>query len=453
MNEPVPSDARTTAPEHEPVAVVGLACRLPGADSPAAFWTLLTRGDSAVVDTPEDRRTGAPHDGFAMPGGGFAPHRGGYLSAPAEFDAAFFGISPREADAMDPQARLCLELGWEAMEDAGIPADAAPRSTAVFIGADVCDYADVVGRQGPDTVGHHTLTGLNRALIANRLSYALGVNGPSMTVDSAQSSSLVAVQQACDSLRLGTCELALAGGVHLNLSPESTRAAAQFGALSPDGACHTFDARANGYVRGEGAGLVVLKPLSRALADGDHVYAVIRGGATNSDGDGSGGGLTVPDADAQQAVLRSAYHRAGVDPGRVGYVELHGTGTRVGDPVEASALGAVLGTAANRTSALAVGSVKTNIGHLEGAAGIAGLLKTVLCLDRGQLVPTPGYREPNPAIDLERLNLRVQSQHTPWAPAGPGRPLRAGVSSFGMGGSNAHLVLEQAAPRPAAPPC
>ncbi|MFJ3894659.1 type I polyketide synthase [Streptomyces sp. NPDC090083] len=443
MNEPVPNAVRNTAPDHEPVAVVGLSCRFPGADDPAAYWELLTAGRSAVTDLPADRRAGVPADGWPTPHGGTAPLRGGYISAPADFDAAFFGISPREADAMDPQARLALELGWEALEQAGIPVAAAPRSTAVYLGADVCDYADVV-RDAGQGAGHHTLTGLNRSLIANRLSYALGAGGTSMTVDSAQSSSLVAVQLACDSLRRGDCELALAGGVHLNLSPQSSLAAAQFGALSPDGACHTFDARANGYVRGEGGGVVVLKLLSRAIVDGDHIHAVIRGGALNNDGTGTS--ITTPDADAQAAVLRTACLRAGVDPGDIGYVELHGTGTRVGDPVEAAALGAVLGTAKGRRAPLAVGSVKTNIGHLEGAAGIAGLLKTVLCLSHRHLVPTLNHDEPNPAIDLDGLGLRVHRETAAWTPDVPGTPLRAGVSSFGMGGTNAHLVLEEAPP-------
>ncbi|MDQ0957045.1 acyl transferase domain-containing protein/acyl carrier protein [Streptomyces sp. B4I13] len=441
MNQPVPTAARNTAPGHEPVAVVGLACRLPGADDPAAYWELLAAGRSAVTDTPQDRRTGVPAQGWPTPHGGTAPLRGGYISAPADFDAAFFGISPREADAMDPQARLALELGWEALEHAGVPVTAALRAVAVYVGADGCDYADVVRDAGQGT-GHHTLTGLHRSLIANRLSYALGVSGPSVTVDSAQSSSLVAVQLACDSLRLGDCDLALAGGVHLNLSPRSSLAAAQFGALSPDGACHTFDARANGYVRGEGGGIVVLKLLSRAVADRDHIHAVIRGGALNNDGAGTS--ITTPDADAQAAVLRTACLRAGVDPAGIGYVELHGTGTRVGDPVEAAALGAVLGTADGRRAPLAVGSVKTNIGHLEGAAGIAGLLKTVLCLSHRQLVPSLNHDEPNPAIDLDGLGLRVHRDTTDWAPAAPGDPLRAGVSSFGMGGTNVHLVLEEA---------
>ncbi|MFI1671890.1 beta-ketoacyl synthase N-terminal-like domain-containing protein, partial [Streptomyces sp. NPDC020598] len=449
MNQPVPTAVRNTAPGQEPVAVVGLACRLPGADDPAAYWELLAAGRTAVTDTPQDRRTGVPAQGWPTPHGGTAPLRGGYVGAPADFDAAFFGISPREADAMDPQARLALELGWEALEHAGVPVTPALRAVAVYLGVDGCDYADVVRDAGQGT-GHHTLTGLHRSLIANRLSYALGVSGPSVTVDSAQSSSLVAVQLACDSLRLGDCDLALAGGVHLNLSPQSSLAAAQFGALSPDGACRTFDARANGYVRGEGGGIVVLKLLSRAVADGDHIHAVIRGGALNNDGAGTS--ITTPDADAQAAVLRTACLRAGVDPAGIGYVELHGTGTRVGDPVEAAALGAVLGTADGRRAPLAVGSVKTNIGHLEGAAGIAGLLKTVLCLSHRRLVPSLNHDEPNPAIDLDGLGLHVQRDTVAWAPAAPGDPLRAGVSSFGMGGTNVHLVLEEAPEADMSPP-
>ncbi|MGW0681602.1 beta-ketoacyl synthase N-terminal-like domain-containing protein, partial [Streptomyces sp. NPDC002767] len=451
MNEPVPADARTTVSAHEPVAVVGLACRLPGASGPDAYWKLLADGRSAITDAPADRRTGAPHDdAFTTGRGTTIPYRGGFIDAPADFDAAFFGISPREAEAMDPQARLVLELGWEALEHAALPVTGLPHATGVFVGADVSDYAALVHQQGSEAVGHHTATGLNRGLIAGRLSYALGVSGPSLTVDSAQSSSLVAVQLACDSLRGGDCELALAGGVHLNLTPDSTLALAEFGGLSPDGLCHTFDARANGFVRGEGAGFVVLKPLSRALADDDRIHAVIRGGAVNNDG--TGASLTTPDAAAQEAAIRSACARAGVAPASIDYVELHGTGTRVGDPVEAAALGAAVGTDPDRRTPLAVGSVKTNIGHLEGAAGIAGLLKVVLCLAHGQLVPSLNHTTPNPAIDLDGLGLRVQLETTEWTAPDPGRPLRAGVSSFGMGGTNAHLVLEQAPPRtPPAP--
>nr|WP_240436471.1 type I polyketide synthase [Streptomyces sporangiiformans] len=446
MNEPVSAASWTTASEHEPVAVVGLACRLPGAEGPDAYWSLLEQGRSAITDTPQARRDEAlSGTAPAGPDGRPIPLRGGFLDAPADFDADFFGISPREAEAMDPQARLVLELGQEALEHARTPADRVPKATGVFVGADVSDYAQLVHRQGPEGIGHHTMTGLNRGLIANRLSYALGVTGPSLSVDSAQSSSLVAVQLACDSLRNGDCELALAGGVHLNLLASGTLAVAHLGALSPDGQCHTFDARANGFVRGEGAGLVVLKTLSKALTDGDRIHALIRGGMVNNDGAGTS--LTTPDADAQATVLRQAYARARVDPGLVDYVELHGTGTRAGDPVEATALGAVLGTAPTRRTALRVGSVKTNIGHLEGTAGIAGLIKVVLCLAHGRLVPSLNYATPNPAIDMDALGLRVQQEAADWTPADAARPLVAGVSSFGMGGTNAHLVLEQAPTR------
>ncbi|MDI5963013.1 type I polyketide synthase [Streptantibioticus silvisoli] len=448
MNESVTADSSAPGPQPEPVAIVGLACRLPGAADPEAFWDLLEAGRSAIGDVPAGRWGHEAHASAAVtPDGRPVPARGGFIDAPAGFDAAFFGISPREAEAMDPQQRLVLELGWEALENAGIRADRAVPRTGVFVGATVDDYAELVRRGGGQAVGHHTLTGLNRGLIANRLSYALGLRGPSMTVDSAQSSSLVAVQLACDSLRNGDCEVALAGGVHLNLVLESTVAAARFGALSPDALCHTFDARANGYVRGEGGGLVVLKPLSHALRDGDRIRAVIRGGAVNNDG--TGATLTTPDGAAQQEVLRRACERAGTDPGAIEYVELHGTGTRVGDPVEANALGAALGTAAERRRPLHVGSVKTNIGHLEGAAGIAGLLKVVLCLQHGRLVPSLNFTAPPAAIDLPGLGLHVQQETAAWPAAEDGTPRLAGVSSFGMGGTNVHLVLEQA-PQPAA---
>ncbi|QKV74031.1 type I polyketide synthase [Amycolatopsis sp. Hca4] len=435
---PVGSDA---------VAVIGLSCRLPQAADHAAFWRLLAGGTDAITEaTRWDAGPAGGEDG-ASPGRA-RTRWGGFLDDVDQFDAGFFGISPREAAAMDPQQRLMLELSWEALEHAGIvPATLAGRPVGVFVGAFAADYATVTAGQGTEAIGHHTVTGLNRGLIANRLSYALGLRGPSFTIDSAQSSALVAVHVACGSLRSGECETALVGGVHLNLVPESALAAAEFGGLSPDGRCRTFDARANGYVRGEGGGVVLLKPLARALADGDTVHCVIRGSAVNNDG--AGAGLTVPDAGAQEAVLRHAYERAGVDPAEVQYVELHGTGTQVGDPVEARALGAVFGP--GRTEPLRVGSVKTNIGHLEGAAGMAGLLKTVLSIGNGALPPTLHHEHPHPGIPLAELGLRVQTRLSTWdVPAG--RRL-AGVSSFGMGGTNCHVVLagwegQQAAPQP-----
>jgi len=383
-------------------AVIGMSCRFPQAPDPAAFWRLLVQGESAIGETPESRRASlAPADTDSA-----AVRRGGHLDHVDRFDAGFFGISPREADMMDPQQRLILELGWEALEEGAIvPGRLGGSRTGVFIGAIWDDYAALARHIGPKAVGRYALSGLNRGIIANRLSYVLGLRGPSLTVDTGQSSSLVAVHLACESLRRGESELALAGGVNLTLAPDSDLVSARFGALSPDGRCHTFDARANGYVRGEGGGLVVLKPLARALADGDRIHAVIRGSAMNNDGGGDG--LTAPLREAQEDVLRLAYRAAGVNPADVRYVELHGTGTKVGDPIEAAALGTVVGRARTDGSPLLVGSVKTNIGHLEGAAGIAGLLKTVLSISRQQIPASLNFTTPNPAIPFDDLNLRV----------------------------------------------
>ncbi|WP_148588767.1 type I polyketide synthase [Streptomyces sp. WAC01526] len=438
MNGSESAGSTIPSPHGEPIAVIGLSCRLPGAADPDALWELLRDGRSAVTEAPADRWTAE----LLAQSGVSEPARGGFLDEVASFDAAFFGLSPREAQSMDPQQRLALELGWEALENARIrPERLNGHRTGVYIGATVEDYAVLVHQQGPAALDHHTPTGLNRGLIANRISYHLGLRGPSMTLDTAQSSSLVAVQAACDSLRRGDCQTALAGGVHLNLAPESTIAMSRFGALSPSGLCYTFDARADGFVRGEGGGLVVLKSLASALADGDHVHCVIRGGAVNNDGGGPG--LTTPHTAAQEEVVRLACERAGIHPGDIGYVELHGTGTKVGDPIEAAALGAALGTDPRRSTPLPVGSVKSNIGHLEGAAGIAGLLKVVLCVEHGHLVPSLNFTTPHPGIPLDALNLRVQAESCAWT-AQEGRQLIAGVSSFGMGGTNAHVIVERA---------
>ncbi|WP_033434781.1 type I polyketide synthase [Saccharothrix syringae] len=417
------------------VAVVGVSCRLPDAADPAAFWRLLSEGRDAVGELPPHRWEALTADVRADRG----TRRGAFLDSVGDFDAAFFGISPREAAATDPQQRLVLELAWEALEDAGIvPADLAGTATAVFVGALRDDYATLALGRGRIT--QHTNTGTHRGIIANRVSYALDLHGPSVVVDTAQSSSLVAVHLAAQSVRSGEAPLAIAAGVNLNVLAEGAEGARRFGGLSPDGRCYTFDARANGYVRGEGAAVVVLKPLARALADGDDVYAVIRGSAVNNDG--ATPGLTVPDARAQEQVVRAAQRRAGVSPEQVQYVELHGTGTPVGDPVEAAALGAVF---ASRGEPLPVGSVKTNIGHLEGAAGIAGLVKTVLAIRHRVLPATLNHETPNPAIPLDELGLVVQTEPTPWPH--PDRLLVAGVSSFGMGGTNAHVVLTEAPAR------
>ncbi|MET7906375.1 beta-ketoacyl synthase N-terminal-like domain-containing protein, partial [Streptomyces sp. NPDC005355] len=430
----------TSTSPTEAVAVVGMACRLPLASGPGAFAQLLRDGVDAIREVPADRWNAREHTGQETDGPGRAGARwGGFLDEADRFDAAFFGISPREAVAMDPQQRLALELGWEALEDAGILPDTLRGTAAgIFVGAIWDDYATLAHRRGIAGITQHTMTGLQRGIIANRLSYVLGLRGPSLTVDSGQSSSLTAVHLACESLRSGESSVALAGGVNLDLVPESALSLAEFGALSPDGRCFTFDGRANGIVRGEGGGLVVLKRLSDAVADGDRIHCVIRGSAINNDGGGDS--LTTPSREAQAELLRRAYENAGVRPADVQYVELHGTGTRVGDPIEAAALGEVLGTARPDSNPLLVGSVKTNIGHLEGAAGIAGLIKAALALKHRELPPSLHFRTPNPAIPLAELRLQVRTENGPWPKAD--RPLIAGVSSFGVGGTNCHVVLE-----------
>ncbi|MGW2369296.1 type I polyketide synthase, partial [Streptomyces sp. NPDC001667] len=424
-----------------PIAVVGLSCRLPGAPDPAAFRDMLRNGADAITEVPAERWNA---DDLLD---GHAPRRGGFLDQRQvdHFDAAFFGVSPREAAAMDPQQRLVLELAWEALEDAGIVPDRLrDSSTGVYIGVIADDYATLQRRRGIDAIDRHSFTGLHRSIIANRVSYHLGLRGPSLTLDAGQASSLVAVHLACESLRRGESTVAVAGGVNLILAPESSVGVARFGGLSPDGVSYTFDARANGYVRGEGGGAVVLKPLADALADGDTVHCVIRGSAVNNDGGGTH--LTTPRQAAQEDVLRRAYEQAGVDPSRVQYVELHGTGTKVGDPIEAAALGAVLGTARRDSGTpLLVGSAKTNVGHLEGAAGIVGLIKAALGLRHGELFPSLNFRTPNPDIPLDELNLRVQTDTSPWTPdPDTDAPRTAGVSSFGVGGTNCHVVLTEA---------
>src|ERR1022692_2270548 len=416
----------------EPIAIVGMSCRLPRADDPDSLWRLLRDGVEAVTEVPEGRWQPASRTEYRW---------GGFLSDVDGFDAAFFGISPNEAATADPQQRLMLELAWEALENARIiPADLRATPAGVFVGAISSDYAALRDRLGADGVNPHSYTGTDRALIANRVSYLLGLQGPSLTLDTGQSSSLVAVQLACESLHRGDSGLALAGGVNLNLLAETTIAIGSLGALSPDGRCRVFDSSANGYVRGEGGALVVLKLLSAARRDGDPVHAVILGGAVNNDGGGSG--LTSPSSRAQAEVIRLACARAGVHTADVQYVELHGTGSRVGDPVEAAALGAALGQGRPATRPLLVGSVKTNIGHLEGAAGIAGLLKLALSLEHRELPASLHFRTPSPSIPLDELHLRVVGSACRW-PA-QDRPLVAGVSSFGMGGTNCHLVLGEA---------
>ncbi|MET8774545.1 type I polyketide synthase [Nocardia sp. NPDC004654] len=408
------------------VAIVGMSCRMPGAADLDSFWQLLRAGRAAIGAAPSVR--------------GNITERAGFVDTVGQFDADFFGVSPNEARAIDPQQLLALELSWEALEDAGLAATARDdRRCGVFLGCTGGDFAEIVASQGGPGVSRHSLWGVGRGVIANRVSNYFGFSGPSMVVDSAQASSLVAVHLACESLRSGESDVALAGGLNLILSPTSGERIEQFGAQSALGACHTFDARADGFVRGEGGGVVVLKPLARAIADGDRIHAVIRGSAVNTGNERRV--LSAPSRDAQATAIRSALSAAGVEAPSVQYVELHGTGTPAGDPVEAAALGETYGVRRARNAPLAVGSVKTNIGHLEGASGIAGLIKTVLSLSHRELVASLNFETPNPRIPLEELGLRVVTGIEDW-PATDVR--RAGVSSFGMGGSNAHVILEEA---------
>ncbi|WP_346429484.1 SDR family NAD(P)-dependent oxidoreductase [Streptomyces sp. WAC 01438] len=434
-----------TVPSQDAIAVIGYSCRLPGAPDPDAFWRLLLDGRHAITEAPADRWTAAQLDAAATPHAASA-RWGGFIEHPDAFDAAFFGVSPREAAAMDPQQRLALELGWEAVEHAGLlPAALAGTRTGVFIGAGGDDYA-TLRRQSATAITHHTLAGTQRALIANRLSHTLGLRGPSQLVDTGQSSSLVAVHLAGRSLRSGESVTALAGGVSLNLALDTALVAAGVGALSPTGRCHTFDARADGYVRGEGGGLLLLKLLDRAVADGDTVHAVLLGSAVNHDGDGSA--LTVPDVTAQREVVALARRAAGVSSADVDYVELHGTGTKAGDPVEAAALGASTGAERPAGAPLLVGSAKTNVGHLESAAGVVGLLKTVLAVRHGTIPASLNFDAPPSGIPLGELNLQVVTGPRSW------RDDRrvAGVSSFGLGGANCHVVVAAHVPDGSAVP-
>ncbi|GAA5066385.1 type I polyketide synthase [Nocardia callitridis] len=417
FESPFADSEREVADSAHSIAIVGMAGRFPGAEDLAQFWRLLAEGGAAITRT--DRQ----------------PRPCGFLRDVTGMDAGFFATSATEAAAMDPQQRLLLELGWEALEDSRIsPKAQRGRAVGVFVGAMHGDYEVLSSGSEPT---RHTLTGVNRGMLANRISHFLGLRGPSLTVDAGQASSLVAVHLAVQSIRRGECAQALAGGVNLLLGEHETRVAENFGALSPDHRCYTFDERANGYVRGEGGALVALKPLAAALAAGDRVYAVIEGSSVNNDGD-TGDSLTAPSVDAQVEVLRAALVDAGSPPQLVDYVELHGTGTPVGDPIEAAALGRVYGTARGRRGALRVGSVKTNIGHLESAAGIAGLVKAALAFRHAELPPSRNFRTANPRIPLAELGLEVVGNQVPWETT---PSVLAGVSSFGMGGVNCHVVL------------
>lgn len=429
----------------EPVAVIGIACRFPGgAETPHAFWRLLQDGVDAIDEVPADRwDSDEYYDSGPAAACKSAMRRGGFLQNVDQFDAEFFGISPREAAQMDPQQRLLMEVAWEALEYAALPASRIARTrTGIYVGVLGSDYALLQARD-PSEMDIFVSTGSSHSILANRLSYFLDLRGPSITLDTACSSSLVTVHLACQSLRRGETDLALAGGVNLILAPETTMALTKAGMMARDGHCKAFDAAADGYVRGEGCGMVVLKRLSDAVNDGDRVLAVIRGSAVNHNGRSNG--LPAPNGPAQEAVIRAALADAGVAPADITYVEAHGTGTRLGDPIEVEAIRNVLCVGRGADRPLTIASVKTNIGHLESAAGIAGLIKIVLMLRQRQIPPHLHLKNVNPLLRLEDSPLEIPTDLRDWC--AEQQPRRAGVSSFGFGGANAHLVLEEA-PQP-----
>ncbi|OXI15941.1 hybrid non-ribosomal peptide synthetase/type I polyketide synthase [Burkholderia sp. AU15512] len=430
----------------EPIAIVGMSCRFPGAAHDLdAYWNLLNDGVDAISEVPRERwDVDAYYDPDPEKPGRMYCRFGGFLDDVDQFDPAFFRITPREANAMDPQQRLLLEVSHEALEHAGIPVDSLKGSrTGVFVGITTNDYANLQLRNGGGSgIDGYFFTGNPLNTAAGRISYGLGLQGPSMAIDTACSSSLTAIHTASQNLRSGECDLAIAGGVNLILSPDNSIAVSRTRALAPDGRCKTFDASADGFVRSEGCGALVLRRLSDALAAGDRVLAVLRGSAVNHDGASSG--FTAPNGRAQEAVIRQAL--GGLPAASIDYVEAHGTGTPLGDPVELQALATVFGAGRDASRRLRVGSVKTNIGHTESAAGIAGVIKVVLSLNHDRLPAHLHFREPSPLVQWDTLPLEICAEASAW-PRGE-RPRRAGVSAFGASGTNAHLVLEEA-PAPA----
>ncbi|MGK7914022.1 MAG: type I polyketide synthase [Prochloraceae cyanobacterium] len=412
--------------KHEPIAVVGMGCRFPGGVSnPQEYWQLLEQGIDAISETPSDRSSNKLK-------------YGGFLTDIEQFDPQFFGISPREATSIDPQQRLLLEVSWEALERAAIPPSQLQGSkSGIFVGISHNDYGELIQQAGEDFIETYYATGNSLNVAVGRLAYLFGCQGPAMAIDTACSSSLVAVHLAVSSLRRQECNLALAGGVNLVLSPHNSLALAKANMMAADGRCKTFDASANGYVRGEGCGVIVLKRLKEAVADQDKILAVIRGSAVNQDGDSSG--LTVPNGIAQQELIQAALNDARVQPSEISYLEAHGTGTSLGDPIEVEAITAVLGQNRHQDLPLAIGSVKTNIGHLESASGIAGLMKVILALQQQKIPPHLHLKQLNPQITLPNTVI-IPQQPLDWHTS---TSRLAGVSAFGFSGTNAHVILEE----------
>ncbi len=424
----------------ESIAIIGMGCRYPGAKNIKCFWDLLKNGVDAITEVPSDRwDVNEFYDPNPAIPGKMNSRWGGFIDNIDQFDANFFGISPREAMRMDPQQRLLLEVAWEALEDAGCVVEELRSSrTGVFIGVSNSDYGQLQ-LQDPQRSDVYIGTGTASSIAANRLSYLFDFHGPSLAIDTACSSSLVALHLASQSLRSGESSVALVGGINLILSPSITVNFSKAGFMSPDGHCKAFDSRANGYVRGEGVGVLVLKSFSQAKDDGDRIYAVIRGSAVTQDGHSNG--LTAPNPLAQEAALREACQKANISPSQLQYIEAHGTGTALGDPIEANTLGKFLSEKKAFNTYCSIGSVKTNIGHLEAAAGIAGVIKVVLAIQHRKIPPSLHFEKPNPRIFFERMPLKVQEKFGPWPEED--QSLIAGVSSFGFGGTNCHVVLEE----------
>lgn len=423
---------------NEPIAIIGIGCRFPGGvNSAETFWRLLAEGRDAIGPVPAGRWPEPEwYDPDPRAPGKMNIRVGGFLEGIDRFDADFFGMSPREAESLDPQQRLLMEVAWETLENAAVAPDRlAGSATGVFVGISGTDFMglQMQGLAARD-IDVYFATGTTHSTAAGRLSYQLGLQGPALSVDTACSSSLLAVHLACQSLRAGECAMALAGGVGVLLLPEVYVNFCKAGMLAVDGRCKFGDAAADGYVRGEGCGVVALKPLSAARQAGDPILAVIRSSAVNQDGRSSG--LTVPNGPAQQALIRRAIEQAGIAPDRIGYVEAHGTGTSLGDPIELQALGNVFGP--GRMSPLLVGSVKSNVGHLEAAAGMAGLIKLVLALRRGQIPPSLHITQPTPHVNWAELKLEIPLRLEPW----PAEKRIGGVSAFGFSGTNVHVIVE-----------
>ena len=430
---------------HEPLAIIGLGCRLPGgADDPERFWNLLRNGVDAITEVPPERwNLEEVFDPDPDAPGKTYTRWGGFLRSVDGFDPQFFGIAPREAVDMDPQQRILLEVAWEALENAGQAPDLlAETKTGVYVGVCSNDYARFSPWSGEASrVTPYSASGIAHSVVSGRLSYILGLRGPAISVDTACSSSLVALHLACQGLRMRDCRMAIAGGVHLMLAPDNTIAFCRTKMMSPAGRCKTFAAAADGFVLGEGCGVVVLKRLSDAVADGDRVLAVIRGIAANQDG--ASGGLTVPNGPSQEAVIRAALEDAGLASKDVAYVEAHGTGTTLGDPIEVRALNAALGKGRALTAPLMIGSVKTNLGHLEAAAGVTSVIKVVLSLLHGEIPPHLHAETLSPLLPWEEMPIEVSRTLRGWP---EGRRRIAGVSGFGFSGTNVHVVIEEAPP-------